>query len=236
MRSLPPFPDGFDALDAPSCALPTTPEARKGLLTGLGKSIHGYYPSSKIGTALYVGQGQADAMPYLDLRTDVVDYTTYPLELRFAVEGTAYAWFPDFGIQLDGGRRAVLDFLSPQEMAFFRKHRLNEAICRTLAPRGISYVAYDTAVFAASRVRRNAAYVVSFRRGRMDEAIAIRVQSLLKERGAMSLAAIKAALGQVRGAISTICSMAWEEAVALDLDARSPQDILIRPGPNRMLA
>ncbi|PZR07604.1 MAG: hypothetical protein DI532_23435 [Azospirillum brasilense] len=236
MRSLPPFPKGFDAVEAPSLVLPTTPEVLKGLQTGLGKSIHGHYPSTKIGNALYSGQAQLDAMRVLDLRTDVMDFTTFPLEVRIAIDGTAHAWFPDLGVMLEGGRRAVLDFLTPREMAFFRKHNLVQAMVGALAQHGISYVAYDTTEFAASVLCRNAAYVASFRQGRVDETIAPAVHGLIRERGAMSLQAMKSALGQVRGAVSTVCSMAWAEAVALDLRAASPLEMLILPHPNRGVA
>ena len=172
-------------------------------------------------------------MRFLDLRTDVVDFTTFPLEVRVAVDGVAHAWFPDLGVMLEGGRRAVLDFLTPSELAFFRKHNLVQAVAGLLARHGISYVAYDTTEFAASAPCRNAAYVAQFRRGRVDEAIATIVHSLIRERGAMSLQAIKSAVGQVRGAVSTVCSMAWAEAVALDLRAASPLQILILPHPSR---
>lgn len=175
-------------------------------------------------------------MPYLDLRTDVVDFTTYPLEIRIAVEGTAHAWFPDFGIKLGGGQRAVLDLLTPSEMAFFCKHNLVRAMAGALARHSISYMAYEAPVFAASKVCRNAAYVASFRRGRVNEAIAPRVRALLHEQGAMSLQGMDEALGQPKGAIATVCAMAWDGAVALDLDAGSPQDIVVLPCPRRELA
>lgn len=175
-------------------------------------------------------------MRVLDLRTDVMDFTTFPLEVRIAIDGTAHAWFPDLGVMLEGGRRAVLDFLTPREMAFFRKHNLVQAMVGALAQHGISYVAYDTTEFAASVLCRNAAYVASFRQGRVDETIAPAVHGLIRERGAMSLQAMKSALGQVRGAVSTVCSMAWAEAVALDLRAASPLEMLILPHPNRGVA
>jgi hypothetical protein len=183
-----------------------------------------------------MGQAQLDAMRFLDLRTDVVDFTTFPLEVRIAVDGTAHAWFPDLGVMLDGGRRVVLDFLTPREMAFFRGHNLIQAMAGALARNGISYVAHDTTKFAASTLCRNAAYVASFRQGWVDETIAAAVRKLIRERGAMSLQAMKSAMGPMRGGVGTVCSMAWARSVALDLRAASPLEIMVLPNPNRGIA
>lgn len=228
MRNLPDVAPDFDAATAAACAYSMTDELRRGMRAGIGKTVHGWHPSTKVGTVEFMGTGQSDAMSVLDLRADVSVYVTWPLEVRFSDGGRTGNWVPDLGIRFADGRRAALDVLSRDEAAFFRKHRLAEMLERALLERNVAYVAREHSAFTSSRPCRNAAFARRFRVAAVEEPLATRIEDCLAAGGSKNLAKVRDEMASFEGVVATACAMAWRGRLTLDLEASEPLGMTLR--------
>ena len=228
MRNIPEVGAGFEATRAATAVNAVTREIRRGLRARIGKSVHGWHPSEKVGSTEFVGQSQAEAMRVLDLRADVAAYVTWPVEVRFSDEGATHAWVPDFGIRFRDGRRAVLDLLSRDEAAFFRRSGMLGLVLRALREWDIAYIAREQATFSASRPCLNAAYAMRFRNAFVDDALGLRIEDLLATGEKRTLSGLRDLLAPAGGVTATACAMAWAGRLALGLDAAKPLSMPVR--------
>lgn len=226
MRRLPDVGPGFDAASAVTRAYAMNDDLRRELRTGIGKAIHGWFPSSKVGALEYVGQGQADMALVLDLMPSVATYVIWPLEVRFAEDGRSHSWTPDFGILSADGRQAALDILTHEDALLFREHRLEALMRRTLAASGVSYAVREQSVFRRSKLHRNAAFAQRFRTATADQGLADRIEDLLVV-SRKSLRVLQERLPDSKTVIATACSMACDGRLALDLDADEPVEMTV---------
>ena len=227
MRTLPEVSLGFEAEHAASIAYSSTDDLRRTMRKGIGKSLHGWHPSPKVGMTEFVGHAQAQAMRVLDLRTDVASYRTWPVEVRFSDSGRPHSWVPDLGIRFRDGRRLVLDLLSRREAELFRQHRLHELVARTLSARDIVYVAREREAFAASRPCLNADYTQRFRVAGINRTLATDIEDLLAGRQRRTLADLVTLLPSARAVTATACAMAWAGRLSLGLDALEPEAMTV---------
>lgn len=230
MRALPTITSNFDATTTPAGVYPMTEDTRRSLRAGIGKRIHGWYPSSKSGSLEYIGPGQADALPIFDLRPDVAAVAVCPVEVRFAVDGTAQSWIPDLGVRMTNGRQLVMDVLDLAEANFFAKTGLAQLVSRALADRGIIYQAHDHTALQGSLMCRNADYAQSFKSVAVEEQSAAYIEDYLTVRDRVTLGDLKRGLPHCRAVVARACALAWAGRLVLELASGPQLEMVVRLG------
>ena len=193
------------------------PATRREIQRSLSKRVHGVFASRKNRKPIpWRNRDEHSLFGLLEIDPLVVSFEGMPEKVSFFLGGVQHNHVPTARIVTTNGR-AVLD-------AIRSTGRLADAVSLIYADRGIAYRAIDSRSLHVLPRRDNAIWILSFRAFEPSPEQVRAVTMALADRDCRSIELLMEEVDQP-DVMATVCSMALDRRLALDLMASSPGEM-----------